>query len=116
MILNELANQVKKIRGFQTKAMRQSRTKNMIIGVGIGSAVGVTAGILFAPKSGKEIRRGISDRTRKTMKNLKENVAETKDRIFETASEKNSPPHEVGKKGSDTKKENTGKSGDDQSK
>jgi len=70
MILNELANQVKKVRRSRAMDMRRSRTKNMVIGVGIGSALGVAAGILFAPKSGKETRQIISDRTRETIQNF----------------------------------------------
>jgi gas vesicle protein len=113
MILNELSNQVKKIRSFQTKTMRHAKKRNIIIGVGIGSAVGVAAGILLAPKSGREIRQGISDRTRKTMKNLKENVAATKTRMFDAALKKDSHLHEAGQKGSGAEKESAKKSGDD---
>jgi shikimate 5-dehydrogenase len=88
MILNELANQVKKIKSSQTEYIRRNRTKNLIIGVGIGSAVGVAAGILFAPKSGRETRHIIADRTDRTVKNLKDNVAATKEKIVASATEK----------------------------
>src|SRR3989339_1698633 len=88
MILNELANQVKKLRSSRTEDIRRNRTKNLIIGAGIGSAVGVAAGILFAPKSGKETRHIIADRTGETVQNLKENVTATKDKIFASAEEK----------------------------
>jgi gas vesicle protein len=85
MILNELANQVKKLRGLRTEDIRRNRTKNLILGAGIGSVVGVAAGILFAPKSGKETRQIIADRTGQTVKNLKENVAAGKEKIFSAA-------------------------------
>jgi shikimate 5-dehydrogenase len=88
MILNELANQVKKLRSSRTQDVRRNRTKNLILGAGIGSVVGVAAGILFAPKSGKETRHIIADRTGKTVKNLKENVAATKEKVFAAAKEK----------------------------
>lgn len=88
MMFNELAKQVKRLGNSRTRELRKSRTKNLIIGAGIGSAVGVAAGILFAPKSGRETRHIIADKTGETVKNLKENVAATKDRIFASAEEK----------------------------
>jgi len=87
MILNELANQVKRLRSSRTEDIRRNRTKNLIIGAGIGSAVGVAAGILFAPNSGRETRHIIADRTGRTMKNLKENVAAGKEKVFASAAE-----------------------------
>ena len=116
IVLNELANQVKKIKGFQTRTMRHARNRNMIIGAGIGSALGLAAGILFAPKSGREIRQGISDRTCEAAKNLKENVAATRARMFDAASEKDGHEHDTGKKGGDPKNESTKKTGDDKGK
>lgn len=105
MIFNELANKVKKIRQSRTKDIRRSRTRNMIIGAGIGSAVGVAAGILFAPKSGSETRKVIADRTGKTVKNFKDNVAATKDRIFASSTEKKSRSHKTGENSDETGKE-----------
>ena len=90
MFLNELANQVKKVRSSRAKDMRRNRTKNMVIGVGIGSALGFAAGILFAPKSGRETRQIIADRTSETIKNFKDNVAATKAKISASATEKGS--------------------------
>ena len=105
MIFNELANKVKIIRQSRTKDLRRNRTRNLIIGAGIGSAVGVAAGILFAPKSGSESRKVIADRTGKTVKNLKDNVTATKDRIFASSTEKRSQSHKTGEKSDETEKE-----------
>ena len=87
MILNELANQVKKLRGSRTEDIRRSRTKNLILGAGIGSVVGVAAGILFAPKSGKETRQIIADRTGETAKTIKDKVTAAKEKVFASAAE-----------------------------
>ena len=116
MILNELANQVKKVRSSRAKDMRRSRTKNMVIGVGIGSAVGVAAGILFAPKSGKESRQIIADKTSETVKNFKDNVSATKAKISASAAEKGSRLREAGQKGVEAVKETLKKSGEDEDK
>jgi hypothetical protein len=88
MILNELANQMKQFKNSRTEAVRQNRTRNLIVGVGIGSAVGVAAGILFAPKSGRETRHLIAGRTVKTVKNLRDNVAAAKEKMCDSAAEK----------------------------
>ena len=116
MFLNELANQVQKVRSSRAKDMRRNRTKNMVIGVGIGSALGVAAGILFAPKSGKETRQIISDRTRETIQNFKANVAATKAKISASATEKGSRLREAGQKGVEAVKETLNKSDEDKKK
>ena len=116
MFLNELANQVKKVKSSRAKDMRRNRNKNMVIGVGIGSALGVAAGILFAPKSGKETRQIISDRTSETIKNFKDDVAATKAKISASATEKGSRLHEAGQKGVEAVKETLKKSGEDKDK
>jgi gas vesicle protein len=116
MFLNELANQVKKVKSSRAKDMRHNRNKNMVIGVGIGSALGVAAGILFAPKSGKETRQIIADRTSETIKNFKDNVAATKAKISASTTEKGSRLHEAGQKGVEAVKETLKKSGEDKDK
>jgi len=116
MILNELANQVKKVRSSRAKDMRRSRTKNMVIGVGIGSALGVAAGILFAPKSGKETRQIIAEKTSETVKNFKDNVSATKAKISASAAEKVSRLREAGQKGVEAVKETLKKSDEDKKK
>ena len=116
MFLNELANQVKKVKSSREKDMRRNRNKNMVIGVGIGSALGVAAGILFAPKSGKETRQIIADRTSETIQNFKDDVAATKAKISASATEKGSRLHEAGQKGVEAVKETLKKSGEDKDK
>ena len=116
MILNELANQVKKVRSSRSKVLRRSRTKNMVIGVGIGSALGVAAGILFAPKSGKETRQIIAEKTSETVKNFKDNVSATKAKISASAAEKGSRLREAGQKGVEAVKETLKKSDEDKKK
>ena len=54
IVLNELANQVKKIKGFQTRTMRHARNRNMIIGAGIGSALGLAARDSVRPRNPAE--------------------------------------------------------------
>jgi len=116
MILNELINQVNEARRSRAKALRRNRTKNMVIGAGIGTAVGVTAGILFAPKSGKETRQIIADRTSETVVNLKESVAAAKERIAASTAEKSAMLREAGQKGVEAAKEELKKQDEDKKK
>jgi hypothetical protein len=85
MILNELASQMKKLKRLRTEEIRRNRTRNLILGAGIGSVAGVAAGILFAPKSGRETRQIIADQTGRTVKTLKDNMAATKEKIGTSA-------------------------------
>jgi gas vesicle protein len=105
MMLNELVNQVKAARLSKSKAMRRDRAKNLAIGAGIGIAVGGAAGVLFAPKSGKETRQIISDKAGETMTTIKENVEAAKDRISASAAAKSSRLREAGQKGVEAAKE-----------
>lgn len=116
MVLNELINQINQARRSRAKALRRDRTKNMVIGVGIGTAVGAAAGILFAPKSGKETRQIIADRTSETVINLKESVAAAKERIAASAAEKSSRLREAGQKGVEAAKETLKKQDEDKKK
>jgi gas vesicle protein len=116
MILNEVINQVKEARRSRAKALRRNRTKNMVIGAGIGTVVGVAAGILFAPKSGKETRKIIADRTSETVINLRESVEAAKDRISATAAEKASQLREAGQNGVERAKETLNKKNEDKKK
>ena len=116
MILNELINQINEARRSRAKALRRNRTKNMVIGAGIGTAVGVAAGILFAPKSGKETRQIIADRTSETVVNLKESVAAAKERIAASTAEKSSMLREAGQKGVEAAKETLKKQDEDKKK
>jgi len=116
MILNELANKVKKSRKLRAKDMRRNRTKNIAIGVGIGSALGVAAGILFAPKSGKETRQIIADKTSETVNNFKDNVPATKEKISAAAAEKGSQLREASQEGVAAVRESLKKLGEDNKK
>lgn len=52
-------------------------TGKIIIGAVAGMAVGLTAGMLTAPRSGREIRGLLSSRTRGTMEKVGKTIEET---------------------------------------
>lgn len=106
MILNNLASQVKQIRIARTRTLQQNRAKNVAIGAGIGAGIGVVAGILFAPKSGRETRQIISDRTSQTIKNLKDNITSAKNKVSASVKETADSLREKGKQATEDVKEN----------
>lgn len=114
IILNELANQVKKVRSSRADDIRRKRNKNIVLGVGIGSVLGVAAGILFAPKSGKETRHIIADRTSETIRKLKDNVITANEKISSSVKEKGARIHKAGQKGFEAAKETIKKTGEDE--
>lgn len=50
--------------------------KNVAVGTAIGTFIGAITGILFAPKSGKETREDIANKTKEVAGNIKEAVNE----------------------------------------
>lgn len=55
--------------------------RNLALGTLIGTAVGATLGILFAPKSGKETRKDIVDRAQEEYNKAEDMVNETVDTV-----------------------------------
>ncbi|MDY0219947.1 MAG: YtxH domain-containing protein [Desulfobacterium sp.] len=105
MVLNELVKRASQIKQSQEKAVRSTRTKNLAIGAGIGTVLGVAVGILFAPKAGKETRQQIAEETGKVAKSMKENMDAVKTKIVDSVKETGSKLHEAGAQGVDAVKE-----------
>jgi gas vesicle protein len=59
----------------------------LAIGLLVGAAIGATFGILYAPKSGRETRALIKDKTVEVVDKAKEKAAEIVDRAKEKASD-----------------------------
>lgn len=66
------------------KAAQNKKTaKNIAIGAGIGVAAGAAAGLLFAPKAGKDTRKDIAKGAKKVAEATKEKVSEAKEKVHE---------------------------------
>jgi gas vesicle protein len=77
---------VKEIAGLlgssrKEQELRRSQYLNMIAGITIGTAVGVTTGLLLAPRSGREIREMIANRTSSVMARMREDAYEAKENL-----------------------------------
>lgn len=55
---------------------QKAACRNLATGLVIGAFIGVTAGILFAPKSGCETRKVLADKTADAVDQLRERVSE----------------------------------------
>ena len=71
------------IRGRSRKErdLRRSQNINMLVGIGIGAAVGVTTGLLLAPHSGKETRGRIASQTHSLAGQVKKSTHQAKERL-----------------------------------
>lgn len=69
-------------------AVRKDRAKKFAVGTIIGTAIGAAAGILFAPKAGKETRDDIAKGAKDAAETIKETVLETKEKIVQVIEQK----------------------------
>jgi gas vesicle protein len=72
---------------FKGKKAKKNLKKGLAIGALTGTALGAAAGILFAPKSGKETREDIKEGVTTTAKKVAEEVKEAASKISEEAIE-----------------------------
>src|SRR5665647_1015963 len=69
MIIKELLEMAGK---DKKKKQRAQNAKKLAAGIGIAATVGVAAGVLLAPKSGKETRQDIMDKAEDVVETTKE--------------------------------------------
>ncbi|SMB85767.1 Gas vesicle protein [Desulfonispora thiosulfatigenes DSM 11270] len=78
---------INKARKKKKQAQNVDTAKKVGVGLGIGAAIGSSIGLLFAPKSGKQTRDKISNVTKDTVDNLKENATEMGGKISKVVGE-----------------------------
>lgn len=105
MLINELANKAKSVRQARTRDQQRARAKGMAIGAGIGAVAGIVAALLFAPKSGRETRQIIGEKTGQTMNNFKKKAAEVKENLSASVAQKGARLRDAGQECVDGAKE-----------
>ncbi len=81
MFIKDVLDRVVTTRRAHERQMRINTAKNLVLGATIGSALGATAGFLFAPKSGRETREEIARRTNERLETFRENVSDATERM-----------------------------------
>lgn len=93
MIMKEIADRVRQARIDREKTLRLKRVRALALGVTIGSAVGALAGVLFAPRAGKETREDLIQRGCETWGKIQENASHIGHRLTSAVEEINSRVH-----------------------
>ncbi|WP_210238541.1 YkuS family protein [Pseudalkalibacillus caeni] len=89
-IINEVEERLERIgeiRGLDQGDSKKISGKSIAAGVAAGTVVGAAAGFLLAPKSGKELREDVSDKT-KTAKEKASSISDTVKEKTSTAKDK----------------------------
>lgn len=61
-----------------------SNVGNVLVGLVTGAAMGVVAGVLIAPASGKETRENLSKQSEELLNNVKDLINKEKDSVKDT--------------------------------
>ncbi|SHJ70569.1 YtxH-like protein [Anaerobranca californiensis DSM 14826] len=82
-MLRQIIEKRQREREEQLKKQKIETAKKVAVTAGVSTAIGAVLGILFAPKSGKETRKDIADKTKEVAETVKEKVVEAKDKAAE---------------------------------
>ena len=105
MIMKEITDLVRQARIDREKTLRRKKAGILALGVTIGSTVGAVAGVLFAPRAGKETREDLSRRGCEAWGKIKENASHTGHRLVSAIEEKSSRVRTAAEKHVDAAKE-----------
>ena len=75
--------------GRQTRVLDKQRLRTFLL----GGAAGILAGILLAPRSGKELRGSVMERAGEARERSRETLFEARERMQERLSEAREGPH-----------------------
>ena len=105
MIIGELVNRVLHARSDREKAIQRNKAGMLALGVSIGCTVGAVAGVLFAPRAGKDTREDVGRRGSEAWEKIKDNVSASGHRLVQAIEEKGACLCTVGGKCDDAAKE-----------
>ena len=105
MIVQELFNRVRNARSLREKAQQRKTTGLVALGVSIGCTVGAVAGVLLAPRAGKETRKEVGRRSSLAWGKIKDNVSSNGHRLANAIEEQGNRVYTAAEKGIDAVKE-----------
>jgi len=88
MIIKDFVDHVRHAKIDRENAARRSKAGMLVLGVSIGCTVGAVAGILLAPRSGKETRDDVALRGGEAWEKIKDNVSDNGHRLVHALKEK----------------------------
>ena len=77
MLMKEIADRVTSAGIYRERTLQRKKRSMMAVGLAIGGVVGVAAGILYAPRPGRETREELSRKSRDAWHKLSEDVSHT---------------------------------------
>lgn len=90
MIIKEVVDRLRNVRSARENSIRRNRAGALAVGISIGCTVGAVAGILFAPKSGRETREDVSRLGKDAWVKIKDNTISTQQQLVNAMEEKGS--------------------------
>jgi gas vesicle protein len=110
VILKEIADRIRDTRINREQTLRRNRTGMLALGIAIGSAAGAVAGVLLAPKSGKETREELSRYSCETWGKMKDGATTAGHRLADAVEETSGRMQTAAEKGVDAARESLQKS------
>lgn len=98
MIVKEFVDRLRNARSDREKSIRRNQAGVLALGVSIGCTVGAVAGVLFAPRAGKETREDVSRRSKDAWEKIKDNTSSTGQRLVSAMEEKGSQVYAAAEK------------------
>jgi gas vesicle protein len=105
MILKEITDSIRRSSLYREQTLRRNRAGMLTLGVVIGGTVGAVAGVLLAPKAGKETRENLSRRSSVVWEKVKENASTTGQQLISAVEEKSSSVRTAAEKGVEAARE-----------
>jgi gas vesicle protein len=88
MIIKDFINQVRHEKSNRENAARRNKAGILALGVSIGCTVGAVAGLLLAPRSGKETRDDVALRGSEAWDKIRDNVSAKGHQLMHVLEEK----------------------------
>lgn len=105
MIVKEFVDRLRNATSDRQKSIRRNQAGALALGVSIGCTVGAVAGVLFAPRAGKETREDVSRRSKDAWEKIKDTASSTGQRMVKAIEEKGSQVNVAAEKCVDAAKE-----------
>lgn len=104
MILKEISDSIRRSGLHREQTLRRNRAGMLALGVAIGGMAGAVAGVLYAPRAGKETRDDLTRRSTEVWEKVKENASTTGQQLISAVEEKSSRVRTAAEKGVDAAK------------